>query len=230
MKVSIIIPVWNEEEHIQRLVEQLCANGKGQIADLLVIDGGSKDRTAELAACAGAKVIQAPCRGRAVQMNYGAQQATGELLYFVHGDTLPPVSYMDDLQQAVNEGFPVGCFRLKLDTEHPLLRINSFMTRFQFMWCRGGDQTLYVTREVFEELGGYRDDYIIMEEYDFIERAKERYPFKIIPKDVLASARKYEANSYFQVQFANMIVFNMFRMGFSQQKMIATYQRLIDWR
>ncbi len=228
MKVSIIIPVLNEEKHIQRLLERLCVGGNGQIADLLVVDGGSKDRTVELATQAGACVLRAPKRGRSVQMNYGAAASTGELLYFVHADTLPPLSYMEDLQKAIADGFPIGCFRLKLDTNHPLLQINSFMTRFPFMWCRGGDQTLYVTREVFEELGGYRDDLIIMEEYDLIARAKQHYPFHIIPKEVLASARKYRANSYFRVQLTHLVVFNMFRLGFSQQKIFQTYQRMLD--
>lgn len=230
MKVSIIVPVWNEGEHIEQVVKRLCEGGNGYIKDLLVVDGGSSDDTVQKAKSAGARVIHSPQRGRSLQMNYGAAHSSGDLLYFVHGDTLPPPDYMDDLQQAVADGFPIGCFRLKLNTKHPLLRINAFMTRFQFMWCRGGDQTLYVTRAVFNELNGYRDDYIIMEEYDFIIRAKASYPFKVIANDVVASARKYEANSYFQVQFANMIVFNMFRMGFPQQKIKDTYQRLIDWR
>jgi len=230
MRLSIIIPVLNEEANIRQVVERLCEGGKNYAQEILVVDGGSEDQTVELAACAGARVIRAPRRGRAAQMNHGARHASGDVLYFVHGDTLPPLSYADDLRQAVEAGFSVGCFRLKLDSQNPFLRINAFMTRFPFMWCRGGDQTLYVTREVFDELDGYREDFIIMEEYDFIERARGRYPFRIIPKNVLASARKYEANSYLQVQFANMIVFNMFRMGFSQQSMKETYQKLIDWR
>ncbi len=230
MKLSAIIPVLNEEAHIQQVVERLCEGGKDLLADILVVDGGSEDNTAELAACAGASVIRAPRRGRSAQMNYGAKYASGDVLYFVHGDTLPPLSYAEDLRQAIEGGFPIGCFRLRLDSRNPFLRINAFMTRFPFMWCRGGDQTLYVTREVFDELGGYREDFMIMEEYDFIERARATYPFKILAKSVLASARKYEANSYLQVQFANMIVFNMFRMGYSQQKMKNTYQKLIDWR
>ncbi len=230
MKVSIIIPVLNEEKNIERLIKRLCKKNSASIAELLVVDGGSTDQTLDLAACAGAQVLQSPQKGRAQQMNFGAQHATGDLLYFVHGDTLPPESYLDDLNQAVNEGFAIGSFRLLLDSKNPFLRINSFMTRFPFLWCRGGDQTLFVTREVFQELGGYREEYCIMEEYDLIVRAKEKYPFKIIPKDVLASARKYTVNGYFRVQFANFLVFNMFRLGASQQSMLKTYQKLLNWR
>lgn len=230
MKVSIIVPVLNEEENIERLIKRLCKGNTDKIAELLVVDGGSTDRTLDLAAYAGAQILRSPKKGRAQQMNFGAQHATGDLLYFVHGDTLPPERYLDDLYQAVNEGFVIGSFRLLLDSKNPFLKINSFMTRFPFLWCRGGDQTLFVTRNFFWELGGYREEYCIMEEYDLIVRAKEKHPFKIIPRNVLASARKYAVNGYFRVQFANFLVFNMFRFGASQQLMLKTYQKLLNWR
>jgi hypothetical protein len=98
------------------------------------------------------------------------------------------------------------------------------------MWCRGGDQTLFVTRRLFDELGGYREEDVIMEEYYFIKRARERYPFKIIPKEVLVSARKYHMNGYFRVQIANLIAFNMFRFGFPQMRIAQTYRKLLQWR
>lgn len=227
MKVSIIVPVLNEAANIERLVKRLYEGGNGSIAELLVIDGESGDDTVQRAQRAGATVLVSPRRGRAVQMNYGAQFATGDLLYFVHGDTLPPKTYLSDLRNAVQEGFPIGCFRFRFESVHPLLRINAFMTRFDFLWCRGGDQTLFVMRPVFDDLKGYSESHLIMEEYDFIVRARRHYRFKIIPKAVLVSARKYEANGYFRVQLANFIVFNMFRLGFAQQRMVNTYRSLL---
>lgn len=230
MKVSIIVPVLNEAENIERLVKQLRTNCNGSLAELLVVDGGSTDDTIKKAQVAGATVLRSPQRGRAKQMNFATQFATGDLLYFVHGDTLPPASYMDDVMQAVNEGFSIGCFRFRFESDHPLLRINSFMTRFDLMVCRGGDQSLFVTRQLFEELGGYCEADVIMEDFYFIKRAKTRYPFKIIPKEVMVSARKYDMNGYFRVQIANLIAFNMFRLGFPQQRIAHTYHRLLQVR
>lgn len=230
MKVSIIIPVLNEVENIERLVKHLRDNCQGSLLELLVVDGGSSDGTVERARQAGATVLSSPERGRAKQMNLGARFATGDMLYFVHGDTLPPRSYMDDVLEAAKEGFQIGCFRFRFESEHPLLRINAYMTRFDYLWCRGGDQSLFVTRAVFDELGGYREDYIIMEEFDFIRRAQQRYAFKIIPKEVLVSARKYHTNGYLRVQIANLIVFNMFRLGFAQQRLVETYRNLLNYR
>jgi len=229
MKVSIIIPTLNEAENIGKLIERLRTSNNGLLSDLIVVDGGSEDQTVAIATEAGARVIQT-LPGRALQMNCGVEQTSGELLYFVHGDTLPPEDCLDKILLAVAEGFPVGCFRFRFNSDSWMLKMNAYFTRFNQIWCRGGDQSLFITREIFNALGGYRDDYRIMEDYDLIIRARKQYPFKVIADDVLVSARKYETNSYLRVQAANFVVFNMFRLGFSQDTMARTYKRLLNYR
>jgi len=226
MQTSIIIITFNEAHNIREVVKLLKDNGGSYLKELFVVDGGSTDNTCQLAAEAGATVLHSK-PGRATQMNFGASHATGELLYFVHADTRPPASYLQDIISAVKEGFPIGCFRFQFDSDRLVLKVNAYFTRFDKMWCRGGDQTLFITRELFDELDGYRPDFKIMEEYDLIKRAREKYPFKIIPKNVIVSARKYEHNGYFRVQIANLTVFNMYRFGSSQDVMAATYRKLL---
>lgn len=230
MEVSIIIPVWNESENIARLLKRLQEGGGQYLKEIFVVDAGSTDDTVCLAQEAGAKVLHSPHKGRASQMNFGAQYATGELLYFVHGDTLPPPCYMKELQQALKEGYPIGCFRFQFESKSPFLAINSYCTRFDRLWCRGGDQSLFITQKLFEELNGFQKHYKIMEDYDIIIRARKKYPFKIIPKSVLVSARKYETNPYLWVQLSNLIVFTMYRLGYSQEAMATTYKRLLNYR
>lgn len=230
MTVSIIIPALNEAEEIGRVVTHLCENADERLVNLLVIDAGSTDGTREIAASAGAEVLMAPAKGRSKQMNFGARHSRGEVLYFVHADTLPPTSYLDDITAAIAEGYPIGSYQSTFDTKHPLLRVNAYFTRFDFMWCRGGDQSIYIDRAVFEAFDGYREDYMIMEEYEFMQRVRKKHRFKIMPGATLISARKYEENSYFRVQLANLIVFNMYRLGFSQQRLAQTYCRLLKYR
>lgn len=226
MQISIIIVTLNEAQHVEAVVKLLMANGGDSLRELFVVDGGSTDNTCELATKAGATVLRTKA-GRATQMNFGASHATGDLLYFVHADTRPPTSYVHDITTAVKQGYPIGCFRFQFDSDRLVLKVNSYFTRFDKMWCRGGDQSLFVTRKVFDELKGYRSDYKIMEEYDFINRARQKYTFKIIPKDVFVSARKYEDNGYFRVQIANLIVFNMYRFGYSQDAMVKMYRKIL---
>lgn len=227
MKISIIIPTLNEAENIGQLISHLLENANEDLSELLVVDGGSNDGTCRIAKEAGAEVIICSNKGRSCQMNEGAKNSTGEILYFIHADTIPPASFMMDLQAAVKEGFPMGCYRFKFNSNKKILRFNEYMTRFDKLYCRGGDQTLFVTREVFDALDGYRQDYKIMEEYDFMVRAREKYSFKIIPKEVIVSARKYEKRSWFRVMLANSIAFQMFKFGASQDALAKTYQRIL---
>jgi len=226
-KISIIIPVYNEAANIGILLERLQKATTHIPHEILVVDGGSMDDTQRIAAQAGATVLQSPQRGRMHQMNYGAMQASGDLLYFVHADTLPPSSFVNDIKQALNEGYPIGCYRFEFNSDRKILKLNAWFTRFDKMWCRGGDQTLFVTRQLFDELNGYCPEHKIMEEYDFIRRARETHPFKIMPKAVLVSARKYENNGYLKVQIANLVVFNMYRFGASQDRMVQFYRKML---
>ena len=228
MDISIIIPTYNEEDHIGPLVAHLWQNSQGLVREIVVVDGGSQDKTLKLAAAAGARAYAGPRKGRAAQMNYGASLVQGEILYFVHADSLPPASYVQDILDAIQAGYPLGCFRFRFNSDKLLLRINSYCTRFDRIMCRGGDQTLFLLRSLYEELEGYKDDYLIMEEYDLILRARKKYPFRIIPKDVMVSARKYDHNGYFRVNLANLTVFMMFFAGFSQLRMVNTYKRMIQ--
>jgi len=226
MRISVIIVTLNEAKNIQEVIKLLKDNGGHLVKELIVVDGGSSDNTCELAMKAGATVLHSS-PGRAIQMNIGATHATGDLFYFVHADTRPPTSYVNDIVTAVKDGYPIGCFRFRFDSSRLILKINSYFTRFDKLWCRGGDQSLFVSREVFNDLYGYCPKYKIMEEYDFIRRARKKYAFKIIPKEVVVSARKYEQNGYFRVQITNLILFNMYRFGYSQDTMVKTYRKLL---
>jgi hypothetical protein len=164
-------------------------------------------------------------------MNHGARSMDVDVYYFVHADTRPPLTFFHDIMGAVKQGYVLGSYRFKFDSPKFLLKINSFFTRFNRTWTNGGDQSLFIIAEAFELLNGYREEYVIMEEYDLLKRAKQLdYQFKVLPKDIMVSARKYSGNNYFRVQIANLVVFNMFRLGYQPQQILNTYRRLIDYR
>ncbi len=230
MNLSIIIPTLNEAENIERLIRHLMDNSTVATTEIIVVDAGSNDHTAAIAEAAGAKVYANGPKGRALQMNFGAEVAQGNILFFVHGDTLPVASFEQDIQDALDEGFPIGCYRYKFDSQKPLLKINAYFTRFNFLWCRGGDQTLFIRKSIFKDLGGFKPEQVIMEDFEFLKRIKGKYPFRIIPKSIIVSARKYETNSYLRVQLANLMAFNMFRFGMRPQRIARMYKRMLGER
>ena len=228
MQLHIVIPVVNEADNLRRLLPYLRRelDGRGTIT---VADGGSDDGTCQLCRAAeGVSYLACPDRGRSRQMNAAATSvADGErVLYFVHADTRPPAGFYDDIRRAVAEGYAAGCYRFRFDSDHPLLAVNAFFTRFSGLACRGGDQSLWITGRAWDELGGYDAGMLIMEDYDIIERIWARkLPFRVIPRAITVSARKYGSNGWVRVQLANLKVFRMYRRGAPQGEMVAEYRR-----
>ena len=155
MRVSVIIPTYNEEEGISGLIDDLQRYGGEALEEIIVVDAPSPDRTAQRAGQAGAQVIVSAQPGRAAQMNAGARIARGDVLYFVHADVRIHPDYVQDIQQALAEGYRMGCYRYQFDSPRLILKLNTFFQRFDRIWARGGDQTLFIPKGTFEELGGY---------------------------------------------------------------------------
>ncbi len=230
MKLSIIIPTYNEAANIASLISDLFRYAGDQQIEVIVSDAGSKDATMDVAAKAGASVLKSPKPGRAAQMNYASRLANGDVLYFVHADVGINPDYFKDIENAVSDGFDAGCYRFQFDSDRAILKINSYFTRFNRLMCRGGDQTLFVTRKLFDELNGFDEYYTIMEDYDIIIRIWKIARFKIIPKDVTVSARKYQNNSWLRVQIANLTAFTMFYLKKEPASIALKYKSMLDYR
>lgn len=213
--LSVVVPALNEAARIGACLEALQAGRTAAVRELIVVDGGSSDATAAIAKAAGATVLDAPVASRAVQMNLGARHTTGDVLYFVHADARVPASYARDVPAAVAGGAGLGGYRFRYDTRPSrLLHVNEFFTRFPWLFCRGGDQTLFVTRTLFDALGGYDERFVIMEEYDLMRRATARGArLRVMAGEVVVSARKYGPNAWLRVQLANATAVRAFRQG-----------------
>ena len=230
MNISIIIPTLNEAKNIARLIEYLIQYSYKAVKEIIVSDGGSSDDTMQLVIQTGASFIKAPEKCRAVQMNYGASVAQGDILYFVHADTFPPVTFATDILEAVGKGYDFGRYRTQFAGNNWLLKVNAFFTRYDWFICHGGDQTLFIKKKVFHSINGYNEGLLIMEEYDLAVRAKKAGRYKIIPKTALVSTRKYEQNTWWQVQRANYTIVKLYQRGVKQEALVKRYNELIRYR
>ena len=213
--ISIVIPTYNEEAHIGRLGRFLSPYllSDRRLIEVVVVDAMSTDKTPDIVSSFGFKLIQSSYKSRAIQLNEGAKTSSGDVLYFIHADVVPPSSFLDDIFDAIETGSEFGCFSYQFDTVKKLLSFNARFTRRDSSFIGGGDQTLFMKRSVFDKLDGFREDHIIMEDYELYWRAKKEFRHSIIPHDAIVSARKYEKNSYLRVQLANLLVFASYRLG-----------------
>jgi rSAM/selenodomain-associated transferase 2 len=229
--ISIIIPTYNEADGIGTLIQYLQEHGGNYVKEIIVSDGGSMDDTISIATAAGAIATLSPDKGRAAQMNHGASIATGSIFYFVHADTFPPVTYASDILAAINSGYAFGRYRTKFDSDKKILLFNAWFTRFDLFICYGGDQTLFMQRTLFDQIGGFNGSMRIMEDYDIVTRAKSTGArYKIFSSAALVSARKYDTNSWIRVQTANYTIIRMYKKGASQNEMVQRYRELLNYR
>ena len=227
MTISIIIPTYNEAAIIGILIKYLQQNIAGQPVEIIISDGGSTDETFAIAAAEGTVAVICPQKGRAVQMNYGASLASGNVLYFVHADSFPPSSFVKDILTALQEGFDCGRYQTKFNTTRWVFKFNAFFTRFDWFICYGGDQTFFITQKLFVALQGFDAGMKIMEEYDLTARAKQKATYKILKGKTLVSVRKYEGRGWWQVQMANRKVVSLFKSGAPQQIIADTYKKML---
>jgi rSAM/selenodomain-associated transferase 2 len=226
--ISIIIPTYNENEYLGPLIKFLKENAGTFPTEILIADGGSTDNTLAKAKIANVRYLQCPIKCRAVQMNFAASHARGSILYFVHADCFPPGTYARDIQLAIEAGYLAGRYQTKFISESMLLRLNAFFTRFDLFACYGGDQTLFICRKFFTQLGGFDESKVIMEDFDITNRIKENNGrYKIFDKPALVSARKYTKNSWLAVQKANYTAVKMYKKGVAPALIALRYREML---
>ncbi|WP_025761846.1 TIGR04283 family arsenosugar biosynthesis glycosyltransferase [Dyadobacter tibetensis] len=225
--ISIIIPVLNEGEGLPILLARLALLGANPtMVEIIVCDGGSTDDTVAQAYAQGVRVVNSP-KGRARQLNAGAAVASGEILYFLHADTIPPNNFLDLIQQSYYRGHLAGCFRLRFDWNHWFLKFNAWFTRFNLNSIRFGDQSLYVQKRLFDIVGGFDESLILMEDQEIIYRITTFTSFQVIPEYVTTSARKYRENGPYRMQFVFIYLYICYYLGYSQESLVRLYNRLI---
>lgn len=193
LKISVIIPTLNEAAHIRTVLNALAPWREGG-HEIIVVDGGSRDDTEALARPLVDELLHS-APGRARQMNCGAVRATGELLLFLHADSLLP----QDAEQAVLEAIEKqGClwgrFDVRLSGRHPLLAVVALLMNLRscLSAIATGDQAIFVRREVFERIGAY-PPIALMEDIALSRRLKRLGRPACVHSPLLSSSRRWES-------------------------------------
>lgn len=223
MRFSIIMPVLNEEAALEQQLCQLARVSASVDCELLLVDGGSVDRTAAIARRFG-QLVFAP-RGRASQMNRGAAAASGEIYLFLHADTLLPEDAFEVIEQACSSSQVVGgAFRLRFDSAKLAYRLVAFSTNLRSRW-RGiftGDQAYFVRAESFRAVGGF-PEIALMEDLEIITRLRQVGRVVLLPRSVTTSARRHQ-----RVGLARSVLFmwylrTLYKCGVSPEQLQRKY-------
>lgn len=199
MRISVIMPVLNEEKAIGPALAALTALKPHEI---IVVDGGSSDRTRRISVEAGAKVLMTG-PGRARQMNRGALDATGDALLFLHADTRLPASALRDIATALSDASYVGGrFDVELDSDRWLLKVVGFMISFRSRLSKvgTGDQAIFVRQEILADLCGF-PDMPLMEDIAFCRMLKRAGKVACLRSKVVTSARRWETDGVWRTIF-----------------------------
>ena len=172
------------------------------------------------------KLIESDKSHRAYQLNLGGRSASSEKLFFLFADTIPPKNFTEEILQVLNGNNEIaGCFRLKTEWNHWFLKFNTWFSRFDINIFRYGDQGLYLSKILFKEIGGYREDLMIMEDYDIVVRLKKKRDFIISQNSVITSDRSYKKIGPYKIFILYYFIAISYIIGVPQDFLYRLYRK-----
>jgi rSAM/selenodomain-associated transferase 2 len=224
--VSLIIPVLDEAENISEIIQRIRELDADGAAEIIVVDGDPEGSTVNTIKDECVRTVISE-KGRARQMNSGAALATGDILLFLHADTLLPSNAFGLIQAVMNDkGFVGGAFDLGFNTRRRIFKITEMYVflRTRLTNIPFGDQAIFIRRLPFEQLGGYLD-IPIMEDVELMKRIRKRGDrIRIIPEKVRTSVRRYEQEGIVYTTIRNWMLQLQYALGVPPERLVRWYK------
>ena len=223
MRLAIVMPVLEEAARVEAAI----AAARTHCDELIVVDGGSRDRTAELASDTGARVESVPKAGRGLQLRTGASlaiEAGADVLLFLHADTRLPPAARPAVERAVNSGAAGGGFLIDFDAAPPLLRRGRVLVDIRTRRLRLplGDQAQFATTAAYVACGGF-SDLPILEDLDFIGRLRRQGRISIVEQRATTSSRRFAERGVVRTVAANWLIWSLFAAGVKPARLAGLY-------
>ncbi|MFQ5823948.1 MAG: TIGR04283 family arsenosugar biosynthesis glycosyltransferase [bacterium] len=227
-KLSIIIPVLNEEETLRLLLRdiKICERSLPFSMECIVVDGESVDNSVEVCKEFGVKVIKAS-RGRGQQLCAGAQQSKGEVLFFLHADSrLTPEHCLAAVATVSNNGIVAGGFELKFDDSHPILKFAEWVNKIRFRYTRifYGDHGIFTQRKSYEEVGGIPPQ-ALFEDVEFSRRLKKQGRVVMTSPCMMTSSRRFRAGGVIRTYLKMAFLYILHWLRVSPDYLARLYQK-----
>ncbi len=222
LKFTVVIPTLNEGGRLLSCIQRV--RQLNTAAQIVVADGGSTDDTVHSAVQQNAIVCRSKS-GRGTQCNAGATVATGEILVFLHADTLLPMDAFELLNRYFrDEQVQIGTFRLGFDEDRWLLKCYGFFTRFDSIFTRFGDSCIVVRKSFFTAIGGF-PDWPLFEDVRLLQVARKETRVHSFPAQVITSARKFIQYGLVRQQLRNGALMIRYLLGTAPEKLALLYDR-----
>ncbi len=234
--ISVIIPTLNEAGRIEGAIKSALGSGpkvyppdkppdKNEI-EVIVADGGSTDKTLDLAGPLGAKVVTGP-QGRGEQMDLGATISTGEILLFLHADTRLPEGWQRDVLEAMeNPRLSGGAFTLSIDATGWRFRVVEYLSTFRakHLGLIYGDQAIFTRRETFVDIKGF-NKLPLFEDVDCVIKLKRKGDVIVLNKRVLTSSRRWIKGGIIRSTLRNWLLLSLYMLGFNARGLYRLYYK-----
>lgn len=221
--VVVLIPALNEGDSIRRPIEAVTAAGVQQI---VVADGGSADQTTAVARNTSAHIVLSP-PGRGSQLNAAARACDGDILLCLHADSTLPDDFVAQVRQAIETGYVAGCFRQRIEADGLRYRLIEWGNAFRakhFGWIYG-DQAMFVRRDVFDRMGGFRE-IPLMEDLEFSKRLKREGKTTVLDGPVSISARRWQKQGVLFSTLRNWAFVVLFHLGVDPERLAKWYRNV----
>lgn len=225
--ISVVIPVLNESKTIGRCLN--CLEEQVEAHEIVVVDGGSRDHTLDIVdTFPGVKRLRCTTAGRGAQMNQGVAIAGGEILLFLHVDTLLPPGGLAMIKAVMaREGTVAGSFSLRFDYQSPFLELYARFSRINHILFTYGDQGLFMTRRAFKHVGGFKE-IPLMEDFEIQKKLRKMGRFVKIRKPVMTSARRFLLKGIIRQQLLNIGLVLLYSAGVSPHRLKHYYKAVSD--
>ena len=225
MSVSIIIPILNEENIIERLIKNL--NKLEGEFEVIFSDGGSSDKTVNIIENISNYKIVHSAKGRAKQLNNGVKESKYDILFFLHSDSIIEKDVLIKIEKFIKNNNKAGCLKIKFDSKKILMHICGFFSnlRVKLRHIAFGDQGIFIEKKLFNDIGMF-DDIALMEDYKLSIKLKKVSPIKFIDSYIISSARRFEKNGIIRTMFYMQKLQYMFRNGEDIEKIANIYNNM----
>lgn len=219
--ISVIVPVYREQEAINYFAQQLLKIFSGPGYEIIIVDGSPEQESISALNVSGITAVSSD-KGRGRQMNVGASMARGQILLFLHSDTLLPDNAPDLIINALLSERSIlgGAFSLRIDSKKWALKLIEFMANIRSLMTRVpyGDQAIFIRKDIFHKIGGFRE-IPVMEDLELMTRIKKQgNSIVILPQKAVTSARRWEKEGISRCTLRNWFIRVLYHLGVPAEK------------